>query len=172
MKKIVMLVACMLGLAACNFENYEDCTGDDELDLDDDWGGHSTAGKGPSEPGGSGGSAGNSSGGSAGNGSGATSSEGGTPSPPTPPPTPCEAETDCEPGFNCDLDAGVCAPADAETCAELSTEQACTERGDCTPIYAGTNCSCGADCECMGGEPGCICESFQFFVCTPAAPAE
>lgn len=158
MKKIVLLMTCMVGLAACNFENYEECTEDGELDIDDDWGGHSTAGKGPGDPG----------------GSGASSSQAGTPNMPEPmepPPTPCEAETDCEPGFNCDFDAGVCAPADAETCGELS-ESACTERADCTPIYAGTNCSCGADCECMGGEPGCICESFQFFMCTAAAPAE
>jgi hypothetical protein len=159
MKKIMMLVVCMAGLAACNFENYEECTEEGELDLDDDWGGHSTAGKGPGDPG----------------GSGASSSQAGTPNMPEPmepPPPPCEAETDCEPGFNCDFDAGVCAPADAETCGELSSEQACTERTDCTPIYGGTNCSCGADCECMGGEPGCICESFQFFVGTAAVPAE
>lgn len=172
MKKIVMLVACMVGLAACNFENYEDCQTDDELNLDDDWGGHSTAGKRASEPGGSGAS---SSGGSAGNGSGASSSQAGSPSTPEamePAPEPCETESDCEAGFNCDFAAGVCAPADAETCGEVLSEQECSERSDCSPIYAGTNCSCGADCECMGGEPGCICESFQFFVCSPAAPAE
>jgi hypothetical protein len=173
----------MFGLAACNFENYEDCQ-DDELELDDDWGGHSKAGKGPSEPGsgatgsgatGSGatGSGATGSGGSA--GSGSSPAEGGTPGEPEPmepPPTACEAERDCDAGYNCDLEAGVCAPADAETCGELVTEQECSSRTDCTPIYGGTNCSCGADCECMGGEPGCICESFEFFVCRPAEAAE
>jgi len=63
------------------------------------------------------------------------------------------------------LEAHECLPAAEETCGELETELACTHRSDCTPIYGGTNCSCGQDCECQGGEPGCICESFEFFVC-------
>ena len=33
MKKIVMLLACVVGLAACNVEHYEDCMDEDELAL-------------------------------------------------------------------------------------------------------------------------------------------
>jgi hypothetical protein len=68
---------------------------------------------------------------------------------------------------------GVCTPSDVETCGELTTEAACDERTDCLPIYAGTGCSCGPDCQCIGGEPGCICTSFEFFRCEPSVtPAE
>ena len=150
-----LFVACLLSMTACSVENYEDCK-EDELDLDGDFSvGHSKAGTGPAGSGAS-------------TGSGATAASGGTATEPEPepePPTPCEVEHDCAPGFNCDLDLLQCLPADAETCGELLTEQECTDRTDCTPIYGGTNCSCGADCECQGGEPGCICESFEFFVC-------
>lgn len=169
--KIGMFVACLFSLAACNFENYEDCKDEDGLDIDDDWGGHSQAGEGPGEPGGSGAASSGGSGGSAASGSGAAAATAGTtgePEPSEPEPTPCDSEGDCAPGFNCDYEAGVCAPSDAETCGELTSEQSCTNRIDCTPVYAGTNCSCGADCECMGGEPGCICESFDFFSCAAA----
>ena len=82
-----------------------------------------------------------------------------------PPPVPCVEESDCEPGFNCDYERSVCAPADAETCGELTTEAACDERDDCVTVYAGTNCSCGPECSCIGGEPGCVCETFEFFRC-------
>jgi hypothetical protein len=34
-------------------------------------------------------------------------------------------------------------------------------------VYAGVSCSCGPDCHCVGGEAGCICESFEFFRCEP-----
>ncbi|HKY37864.1 MAG TPA: hypothetical protein VJN18_18100 [Polyangiaceae bacterium] len=161
-QSIGLFVACLLGLGACNFENYEDCK-EDELDFED---GHSRAGKGPHP-----------------SGKGASASGGGSPVEPVepvdpvdpvdpvvpePPATPCEAEQDCDPGFNCDYEAGVCAPADAETCGELMTEESCTNRTDCKPIYAGVNCSCGTDCECVGGQPGCVCESFEFFVCQAA----
>jgi len=173
-KTIGLIIACLCSISACNYENYDDCE-DDDLELEEDFeGGHSRAGKGPSEAGASasGGSGAISGSGSGASGSGASSSEGGStptePVPPDPPATPCDAEQDCEPGFNCDYEAAVCVPADAETCAELTTEEACTNRNDCTPIYAGVNCSCGADCECVGGEPGCICESFEFFVCRVA----
>lgn len=83
-------------------------------------------------------------------------------------PTPCDDERDCSAGYNCNFDRNECEAADAETCGELATESACTQRRDCVPIYGGTNCSCGADCECQGGEPGCICERFEYFVCRPA----
>ncbi len=81
---------------------------------------------------------------------------------------PCSEEPDCAPGFNCNHDTHICVAADEETCSELATERACTHRSDCAPIYAGTNCSCGQDCQCRGGEPGCVCEAFQFFSCAAA----
>jgi hypothetical protein len=83
----------------------------------------------------------------------------------TPKPMPCSVESDCARGYNCDTTRGECLPTDAETCPELTTEASCSVRKDCTTVYAGTNCTCGPDCECTGGEPGCICERFEFFRC-------
>lgn len=170
MKKYMgLFVASFLCLGACEIDHYEDCRDEDGFDFDDDdfdagprAGTSAKAGSGPS--GNQGGS----------NGSGGSSTVAGTagtagtpepPEPPEPPATPCEKENDCGPGFNCNFDTNECQPADTETCGELETEAECTERADCIPIYGGTNCSCGADCECQGGEPGCICESFDYFVC-------
>ena len=81
------------------------------------------------------------------------------------PGTTCEDESSCDPGFNCDEDLLVCLPADQERCSELEDDDACAERDDCESVYAGVDCSCGPECTCMGGEPGCVCESFEFFKC-------
>lgn len=141
-KSILGLVVCVLSVGACNFEHVG------EGDCIDEEGPAQPPP--PREPVGSGG-------------------PGGAPKEPTPPPPPCEDESNCAPGFNCHLGRGQCLPAQEETCGELKQETECTERRDCTPVYAGIGCSCGADCECVGGEPGCICQSFDFFVCMPAA---
>jgi hypothetical protein len=164
------LVVCLLGLVACNVERYEDCDEDDFEDRDGFGGSHSRAGTSSTSgkagsasaaagaaSGGSGAASGGS--GAASGGSGAGGGEG------VVPPDPCAKERDCAPGYNCDPERQECVPAAEETCGELETETACTHRNDCTPIYGGTNCSCGQDCECKGGEPGCICETFQFFAC-------
>ncbi len=114
---------------------------------------------------------------------------------PAPAPIPCAADADCAAGSLCT--AGVCAPADAcstdadcgdgvtcdealglcvagedppPACADLATEDDCVGRADCQPVYAGVDCSCGADCTCTGGEPGCVCASFEFFKCEPVGP--
>jgi hypothetical protein len=167
-KPIGVIVACVLGLFACNVEHYDDCTDDDSFDDFD---------KGPSKPtGGSKATGGETSGGKASGGggtnSGATAGNddgaAGAPAPVEPPKVPCEKERDCAPGFNCNYDANECEPAAEETCGELDLEADCAARADCIPVYGGTNCSCGQDCECEGGEPGCICESFEFFVCRAA----
>lgn len=158
-----LLVACVLGVFACNVEHYDDCNDDDAFDDFD---------KGPTHP--SLPSAGSSNGDGNGDGSegGASSDDGsgsaGAPTPPEPPKVPCENERDCAPGFNCNYDVNLCEPATQETCGELDLEADCAARTDCIPVYGGTNCSCGQDCECEGGEPGCICESFEFFVCRAA----
>ncbi|MCA9639687.1 MAG: hypothetical protein KC492_03305, partial [Myxococcales bacterium] len=104
---------------------------------------------------------GSSNGGSSSAGSGGGTNTGGSGSASS---IPCENESDCDPGFNCDYQAGLCAPSDAETCEELG-EAECGTRTDCEVIYAGVDCSCGAGCECQGGEPGCVCDSFEFFRC-------
>lgn len=150
------VVVCLLGLTGCTIERFDDADcGDDGFDkptvggrpavVTPDQGGTKTYG-------GSGGSASEPSG-------------GGSSNAPVVPPKSCSKERDCEAGYNCDAETQQCVPADEETCAELETEPACTHRSDCIPIYGGTNCSCGQDCECKGGEPGCVCESFQFFAC-------
>jgi hypothetical protein len=189
-KSIVCFVACLLGLVACNVEHYEDCNPDDPLAGGDDFGGTHTGYAGSKASGGHSTGSGGSASTQAGTGSGATaatagssetsdggdtqndasggvSGEAGAP-PVAAPPTPCEKERDCAPGYNCNLEQHQCLPADQETCDELDTELACTNRKDCTPVYGGVNCSCGTNCECHGGEPGCVCESFQFFVCQDA----
>ena len=160
---LAWLVVCLVGLAGCSFERFDDdddC--DDEFGFEDDEGG-----RGPTSKGGKGGvggaTAGDGDSGKAGTGA---SASGGSQT--TPPPTTCEKERDCLRGYNCDFAKNECVPAAEETCGELETELACSHRSDCVPIYGGTNCSCGQDCECKGGEPGCVCESFQFFVCQAA----
>lgn len=161
-KTMGLFVVAVLCLGACNVEHYDECGDEDPFDFEDDFE------TGP--PAGASSKAGSSSNGGeqGGGGTSGSSSTGGMPEPPEPPATPCGKEHDCGPGFNCNFDAGECQPADAETCGELETEGQCTDRVDCVPIYGGTNCSCGADCECQGGEPGCICQSFEYFVCQPA----
>lgn len=77
----------------------------------------------------------------------------------------CAKEADCLAGFNCDSASNACLPASAETCGELADEGACLDRNDCAPNYAGVDCTCGKDCKCVGGEPGCVCTSFEFFRC-------
>lgn len=81
----------------------------------------------------------------------------------------CEDESSCDPGFNCDPDWSLCTPTDREHCSELADESACAERDDCITTYAGINCTCGPDCTCMGGEPNCVCESFEFHACSETA---
>lgn len=171
-KSIGGLVVCLLGLVACNVEHYEDCDGDGFDDGDAFGGSHSRAGSSSTsgKAGSTSDSAGTASGGTAatsgGTGSAGTAAAAGESGIATP--DPCDKERDCAPGYNCNLEQRECLPAAEETCGELETEAACTHRSDCTPIYGGTNCSCGQDCECKGGDPGCVCESFEFFVCRVA----
>jgi hypothetical protein len=160
-KPIGVVVACALALWACNVEHYDECSRDDAFEETDDW---------PTRPSGGGKPAGGAGSGAQVDGSedgGASGDDGATPV--EPPSVPCENERDCAPGFNCNYEQSACEPAAAETCTELDLEVDCTARADCIPVYGGTNCSCGRDCECEGGEPGCICESFEFFVCRAAA---
>ncbi len=173
-KSIGGFVVCLLGLVACNVEHYDDCEAD-MFDEGDAFGGTfshagtpSKGGHGSADGGTSSTHAGTGGNATAGTNGGVDVGEAGAPATPVEPPKSCAEEGDCEPGQNCSSDTHECLPADEETCAELDTEAACTHRSDCTPIYAGTNCSCGDDCECHGGEPGCVCESFQFFVCQAA----
>jgi Cys-rich repeat protein len=111
-------------------------------------------------------------------------------------PQPCTADTDCSSGFFCDEGLGECVPAGLcatdedcgegyvcdepqstcvpdetppPTCGDMQTEIDCVQFGGCEPVYAGVDCSCGQDCECTGGEPGCVCASFEFFKCEAVA---
>jgi|SRR5882724_9724802 len=189
-KSIVCFVTCLLGLVACNVEHYDhavpgDCKDDPFGDGDGFGGTHSGYAGAKASGGHSAGTGGSTSTATAGSGataatagSGDSNDGGSTPNPgdaggeagapASASPTPCEKERDCAPGYNCDLEQHQCLPADQETCGELDTELSCTNRKDCTPVYGGVNCSCGTNCECHGGEPGCVCESFQFFVCQDA----
>jgi hypothetical protein len=163
-RAVIYAVVCAFSLGACHIRHSEGCDDDD----------FSGAGRPelPDLPSGTGGTVSSSSGGngatsgSDGSGSGGSSTGGTAGSDDLP--TPCAEEADCPRGFNCDYEAGECTPADAETCAELSSEDSCDNRNDCVAVYAGTNCSCGPECACIGGEPGCVCESFAFFACEVA----
>jgi hypothetical protein len=83
-------------------------------------------------------------------------------------PPSCTVDSDCPSGSQCDASSGHCV-ASPTTCADLANEATCSARADCMPIYAGVDCSCGPDCTCQGGEPGCVCQSFEFFRCEDAA---
>jgi hypothetical protein len=167
-KSVFFATLCAVSSLACEFTCFEDCDSSD--------GDHQRAGASAKAGGSSGGrnaaggtsSTGNDSGGSAACGdSGGTANAPGTGGHTVPPATACTEESDCERGFNCDYERKECVAAGAETCAELQTEADCDNRNDCVSTYAGTNCSCGPECMCIGGEPGCVCESFAFFRCEP-----
>lgn len=81
----------------------------------------------------------------------------------------CASDAECGAGFVCDASSAACVPAPAPTCADWETESDCSAQSGCTPVYAGVDCSCGPDCVCVGGEPGCICAAFEFFACTEEA---
>jgi hypothetical protein len=80
--------------------------------------------------------------------------------------TTCVSEPDCPADYNCNLERGTCEPASTPTCGELMSAADCGIRADCRSVYAGVDCSCGTGCTCQGGEPGCVCQSFQFFECS------
>ena len=81
----------------------------------------------------------------------------------------CTDNAECGDGLTCDEELSTCVPGEEPppACEELAEEQSCLERSDCEAVYAGVNCSCGPDCTCTGGEPGCVCEDFEFFKCDP-----
>ena len=162
-KSVLISVVCATSSVACDVSCLEDCDWSDECSEHhhDSGGGGNNASGGASASGNESGGSGNSSD-RAGNGNSAGRGSG-----PKPVPTTCAKESDCERGFNCDHERKECVPAGAETCAELSSEADCDNRNDCVSIYAGTDCSCGPECTCIGGEPGCVCQSFAFFSCDP-----
>lgn len=61
--------------------------------------------------------------------------------------------------------AGAAGGTTLPTCADIATEAECVAQTGCEPVYAGIDCSCGPDCACVGGEPNCVCVSFEFFEC-------
>ena len=164
-KSVLLAAVCAMSSLACEITCIENCHDDDgdQYSGPHRGGGGGKAG-GSSASGGTSATTNESAGVANCGGTGATAgspSDGGHSSPPT----RCSKESDCERGFNCDYESKECTPADAETCGELSTEADCDNRNDCVSIYAGTNCSCGPECTCVGGEPGCVCQSFAFFTC-------
>jgi hypothetical protein len=79
----------------------------------------------------------------------------------------CASDAECGAGLTCDESLQSCVPGEdpPPACDALKTEAECSERADCTPVYAGVDCTCGAGCECQAGQPGCVCASFEFFRC-------
>ena len=158
-KSILLAAVCAMSSLACEITCIENC---DDHDTSSP---HSAGGSGKAGTNHSGGSSAtaNQSGGSANCGDGSAGSGNGS----QPQATPCSKESDCERGFNCDYESKECVAAGAETCSELESETDCDNRNDCVSIYAGTDCSCGPECTCKGGEPGCVCEKFAYFSCEP-----
>ena len=73
-------------------------------------------------------------------------------------PPACPANT--VPGVKNGCYTGYCIPSSAcapSSCEALSTEGACAARPDCTPVYAGGDCTCTAN--------GCTCEQLTFARC-------
>jgi hypothetical protein len=52
----------------------------------------------------------------------------------------------CIPTYSCEIAA----------CETLSSEAACSARGDCTPVYLGTDCTCT-----MSGGCTCTTETYE-----------
>ena len=170
-KSVLFATVCAVSSLACEFTCFEDCdAASDESEDHQRAGGSAKAG---ASSGGKNAAGGTSSTGTASGGTAACGDTGGTANAPgtggqsVPPPAACAEESDCERGFNCDYERKQCVATGAETCAELRTEADCDNRNDCVSIYAGTDCSCGPECTCIGGEAGCVCESFEFFSCEP-----
>jgi hypothetical protein len=172
-KSVLLSVVCATSSFACDVSCREDC------DWSDDCSEQHRSSRGGGNTGGSSGgmnasagtsATGNQLGGSASSGeTGGTASSAGRGSGSKPGSTRCDEESDCDRGYNCDYERKECVPAGAETCLELTTEVDCDNRNDCISIYAGVSCSCGPQCTCIGGEPGCVCQSFEFFTCEPLA---
>jgi hypothetical protein len=140
-RALVMAGVCLAIATACNIESHEG-------DVNEACGDAGAAGQSAATGGGGGdgGSAGaTASGGSAGaSGSGSGGSAGGSGSSGA---------------------AGAAGGGIPPTCADWTTELECVAQTGCEPVYAGVDCSCGADCACVGGEPNCVCSSFEFFEC-------
>ena len=86
------------------------------------------------------------------------------------PTTTCHTDSDCSPGFECELDSTecpqdqTCPPGDVEcscpgtcvaggtplpvACASVTSEAACDARIDCMPVYEGTGCTCDNNQTC------------------------
>jgi hypothetical protein len=68
--------------------------------------------------------------------------------------------TGTTPGIANGCYTGYCIPTGncgAAACSSLTTEGACTARGDCNPVYEGSNCTCNAN--------GCSCQTVTFDHC-------
>lgn len=76
----------------------------------------------------------------------------------------CQRDNDCGGDDLCDHARGVC-EALPVTCADLTDEASCLLRDDCSPIYAGANCTDNAGGECTSSDPECTCERYSFASC-------
>jgi hypothetical protein len=75
------------------------------------------------------------------------------------PPSPA-CPTGTTPGIADGCYTGYCIPDDdcaAAPCETLTTEGACASRMDCSAVYTGTSCTCGAN--------GCTCQMLSFTRC-------
>ncbi|MCC7386713.1 MAG: hypothetical protein IT384_33060 [Deltaproteobacteria bacterium] len=76
----------------------------------------------------------------------------------------CQRDNDCGGDDLCDHASGVCEPLPV-ACVDLTDEANCLLRADCSPIYAGVNCTDSAGGECTSSDPECTCERYSFTTC-------
>ncbi len=78
----------------------------------------------------------------------------------------CTAADECLPPPGCtggvcpDVCYGRCIPVDPAACESITSETACSNRGDCVAVYLGDNCTCYPD-------SGCSCETLTYDRCEP-----
>jgi hypothetical protein len=95
----------------------------------------------------------------------------------TPPPSPCQSNSDCELGTYCDPFATICTPYEVctdcfgncptctvnsqcepgqvcagGTCTTCSSDSQCGPSAICTAIHQGVQCTCTSDSDCQSGE--------------------
>ncbi|MBN4059119.1 hypothetical protein JYT22_00535 [Endomicrobium sp. AH-315-J14] len=84
----------------------------------------------------------------------------------------CDNRSTCVPDVSGEVENPTKNPIKEPTITynKLPKETDCEARKDCKTVYAGVDCSCGADCSCVGGEPNCVCATFEYFKCEDAEP--
>lgn len=78
----------------------------------------------------------------------------------------CSADGDCLQGWSCDIDRSTCVDVPPQiSCEEVSVENECLDRADCSVVYRGINCTDPNGGSCTSGSANCDCTDFVFERC-------